>query len=237
MDYKINLSEVDTDGAIQEAEAAVAGDTRLNFLRKAGITGGAVMGGGAVLAALAPEAMAAKTGQTKGHGRPPRKFGKGDIGILNYALTLEYLESAFYADAVRSITFSDPHLKAVAVKIAQDEQAHVSFLAGAIPARSRVAQPTFNFQGTTKNQTLFFATAQVLENTGVGAYTGQGFNISKAAYLKAAISILTIEARHAGAIGYINDATANAVAPNGPFDRGVTAAHTLVAVAKTHFIV
>ena len=34
-----------------------------------------------------------------GKGRPPASFGKGDIGILNYALTLEYLEAAFYNEA------------------------------------------------------------------------------------------------------------------------------------------
>jgi len=237
MSYKINLSEVDTDGAIQEAEAAVAGDTRLDFLRKAGVTGGAVMGGGAVLAALAPEAFAAKTGKKKGHGRPPAAFGKGDIGILNYALTLEFLESAFYNEAVASINFTDSHLKSLAVKIATDEAAHVSFLAGAIPASKRVKKPQFNFMGTTKDQAKFFATAQVLENTGVGAYTGQGFNIVKPAYLKAALSILTIEARHSGAIGYVNDLTANAISPNGAFDRGQTAATVLKAVKGTGFIV
>ena len=52
------------------------------------------MGGGALLSALTPAASMAA-----GKGRPPAKFGKGDIGILNYALTLEYLEAAFYNEA------------------------------------------------------------------------------------------------------------------------------------------
>ncbi|GAC1436744.1 MAG: hypothetical protein NVSMB51_08840 [Solirubrobacteraceae bacterium] len=236
--YKINLEEVDTDGALREAEAAIAGDTRLDFLRKAGVTGGAVMGGGALLGALAPEAFAAKKGKKfRQHDAPPSGlFGRGDVGILNYALTLEYLESAFYNEAVAKISFTNPQLKALATKIAADENAHVQFLQGALGSKA-AKTPTFNFMGTTTDQAKFAATAQVLENTGVGAYFGQGFNIQSAKILKAAVSILTIEARHAGAIGLINDSTANAVSPSGAFDKPVGAKATLAAVKSTGFIV
>src|SRR6202022_2433166 len=111
------------------------GDTRLSFLKKAGIAGGAAMSGGAILSALAPSAFAAS-----GSGRPPASFGKGDIGILNYALTLEYLEATFYAQAVSNISFSNDHLGALARKIAADEKAHVKYLKDAL-GRKAVKKP------------------------------------------------------------------------------------------------
>ena len=224
------LAGVDVDGAVRDAADAVSGDSRLSFLKKAGLGAGALMGGGAVLSAFAPSAFAA------GKGRPPASFGKGDIGVLNYALTLEYLEATFYKEAVANIKFSDPHLQALARKIASDEKAHVAFLRGAL-GRHAVKKPNFNFGATVTDEAKFAATSQVLENTGVGAYFGQAFNITKPADLAAAVSILTVEARHAGAIGYYNDMTAKAVSPSGAFDKPLTAGAVLAAVKGTGFIV
>lgn len=230
MTEEFSLESIDVDGAVREAAANVSGDTRLSFLQKAGLGAGALMGGGAVLSAFAPSALAA------GKGRPPASFGSGDVGILNYALTLEYLEATFYKEAVGNIKFSDPHLAALAKKIASDEKAHVAFLRSALGSKA-VAKPKFDFGVTVTDQAKFAATSQVLENTGVGAYFGQAFNIAKPADLAAAVSILTVEARHAGAIGFYNDMTAAAVSPSGAFDKPVTATVVLGAVKATGFIV
>src|ERR1700750_2385895 len=132
MSQHFNLEAIDADGAVREtaAEAMDAlggGDTRSQFLRRAGLAGGALVGGGAILGALAPTAMAFSTGD-----RPPAKFGKGDIGILNYALTLEYLESAFYnvpaPDQQKTGFLKSPHARVFLTTVTHDENQHVKAL-------------------------------------------------------------------------------------------------------------
>jgi hypothetical protein len=230
MTHEINLAEIDTDGAIQEAAHEVAGDTRLGFLKKAGLAGGAVVSGGAVLSALAPNAMAASQ-----FGRPPAKFGKGDIGILNYALTLEYLEAAFYNGATAAKLPLSAQSQVFLETVTKDENEHVKFLKKAL-GKKAAAEPKFDFKGANTNAETFMATAEVLENTGVHAYSGQALNIKTAAYVKAALSILTIEARHASVIGLLNGSK-GMITPDGAFDTPYTAQKVLAAVKSTGFIV
>jgi len=228
MNSEWNLEQVDVDGAVREAAASVGGDTRLSFLRKAGLGAGALMGGGALLGALAPSALAA------GRGRPPASFGKGDVGILNYALTLEYLESTFYDQAYANLYSSAPaQVQAFLTTTRTDEAAHVKALKGALGAKA-VKKPTFDFGSAVTSLSTFEATAYVLENTGVAAYSGQAFNITEPKVLAVALAIVTVEARHAGAIATI---TGMAIAKDGPFDEPDTAAEVLAAVAGTKFIV
>lgn len=229
MTHEINLAEIDTDGAIQEAAHEVAGDTRLGFLKKAGLAGGAVVSGGAVLSALAPNAMAASQ-----FGRPPAKFGKGDIGILNYALTLEYLEAAFYNGATAAKLPLSAQGAVFLETVTKDENEHVKFLKKAL-GKKAAAEPKFDFKGANTNVETFMATAEVLENTGVHAYSGQALNIKTPAYVKAALSILTIEARHASVIGLLNGAK-GMITPDGAFDTPYTAQKVLAAVKGTGFI-
>jgi hypothetical protein len=231
MTYRINLDEVDHDGAVREAADAVSGDTRLSFLKKAGIAGGGLVSGGAVLSMLAPDALAATS-----DGRPPKSFGKGDVGILNYALTLEYLEAAFYNGATAANLSLSPQAAAFLKVVTADENAHVAFLKKHL-GKSAAKQPAFDFKGANTNVETFMKTAEVLENTGVHAYSGQALNIKTPAYVKAAVSILTVEARHASVIGLLNDPTGASIAPNGPFDTPLKAAAVLKAVKETGFIV
>jgi hypothetical protein len=222
----INLEAVDTDGAIREAAEEVSGHSRLDFLRTAGITGGALIGGGSILGGLIAPGIASAKGTT-----PPSSFGAGDIGILNFALTLEYLESAFYSQASAGGKITDPATAAFLKTATTDEAAHVAFLKKAL-GKKAVKMPKFDFMGTTTDPTKFGATAYVLENTGVHAYLGQAGNFKNPEYLLAAATIVTVEARHAGAIGSILNMP---IAPT-PFDKGESAAKILAAVKGTGFI-
>ncbi|HWC49312.1 MAG TPA: ferritin-like domain-containing protein [Solirubrobacterales bacterium] len=220
--------------AAHEAGEALDGDTRLNFLKKAGLAGGGLIGGGALLSALTPAAAMAA-----GKGRPPASFGKGDIGILNYALTLEYLEAAFYNEATanqKKKTFIKDKQAQVFLKLASvDENAHVAFLKKALGSKA-VAAPKVDFGGTTADEASFIKTAVALENTGVGAYSGQALNIASPAYAAAALSIWSIEARHASVAGLLLKATPANLSPNGAFDKPKTAAQVLKAVKATGFL-
>jgi len=222
---QINLEAIDIDGAVREAAEEVAGDTRLGFLRKGALAGGAAVGGGAILSALVPSTALAA-------GRPPTNFGKGDIGILNFALTLEYLESSFYNEATSAGRITDPALEQLLRTVTKDENFHVKYLRAALGSHA-VKKPKFDFQGIPSDQAKFAATTYVLENTGVHAYLGQAPNIQDGKVLLAAASIVTVEARHSGAIGlYLG----KAIAPNGPLDTGRTAAEIVADVKKTGFI-
>ncbi|MEP6893707.1 MAG: ferritin-like domain-containing protein [Gaiellaceae bacterium] len=214
------LQEIDSDGAIAEAGDKVAADTRAAFLRKAGIGAGAVLGGGALLGAL-PSVAFART--------------SSDIDILNFALTLEYLEAAFYAEAVHKGKLKGETAKFARV-VASHEAAHVATLKKALGAKA-VAKPRFDFKGTTGAQGTFQATAEVLEYTGVAAYLGQVGNIQSKTVLGAAGAILPVEAWHAAWIADIRrHGRAPYPAPTA-FAGGKSKAEILAAVKGTGFIV
>jgi rubrerythrin len=239
MDPELTLDQIDVDDAISEtaheAEEALEGDTRLGFLKKAGLAGGAFMGGGALLSALTPAAAMAASGK----GRPPAKFGKGDVGILNFALTLEYLEAAFYNEASanqKKKTFiKDRQAQVFLKRVTADENAHVAFLKKALGHKA-IAAPRVDFGGTTSSEAAFVKTSVALENTGVHAYSGQALNIKAPSTVAAALSIVTVEARHASVAGLLLKPTPANLSPDGAFDTPFTAAQVLKAVEATGFL-
>jgi serine-rich repeat adhesion-like glycoprotein len=125
--------------------------------------------------------------------------GGSDVDILNFALTLEYLESTFYEEA-KSRAKASGELKSLINLLAKDEQQHVEALEGTIKklGGKPVAKPKFDFpyNGTGG----FLKLAQTFEDTGVSAYNGAAPMIKSKEVLTAAGSIVQIEARHAAAI-------------------------------------
>ena len=219
----LSIDELDKDGAVREAAAAV--DTRAGFLKKAGIGAGAVLGGGALLGAFPALAGAAGPGAAA-----------HDVVVLNYALTLEYLEAAFYTEAVAKGALSGETL-VFAKTVMDHENQHVQALLATIPkfGGKPVGKPTFDFKGTTADMAKFQATAKVLEDTGVTAYLGQVANIRSKAVLGAAGAILAVEARHAAWITDIIGRGSPLPAPDA-FQPAKSSAQVLAAVKATGFI-
>ena len=151
--------------------------------------------------------------------------GSGDVDILNYALTLEYLESAFYREAKSRVKASGT-LKSLINLLSSDEDQHVAALTASIkqlggkPVKApKVAFPYNDTAG-------FLKLAQTFEDTGVSAYNGAAPMISSKAVLGSAGAIVQVEARHAAAIRLQNKAEP---APDA-FDPSLTMNQVLTAV-------
>jgi hypothetical protein len=211
------FQELDRDGAVEEA-AARAGISRSQFLRRSAFAGGGLLIGGL------PAAFSLA-----------QNTSKGDVDILNYALTLEYLEAAFYKEAVNGGALSGK-LGSFAKVVAEHEKAHVDALKKALGSKA-VKEPNFDFQGTTQDPSTFAKTSLVLEDTGVKAYQGQAGNIKSTAILKAAISIHPVEARHAAWIASILTSMGGTTLPApDAFNEAADMATILAAVKGTGFI-
>lgn len=122
-----------------------------------------------------------------------------DVDILNFALTLEFLEASFYEEA-KTRARASGELKSLVNLLADDEQQHVEALSATIKklGGKPVAEPKFNFDYS--DTAGFLKLAQTFEDTGVSAYNGAGPMIKSKEVLAAAGGIVQIEARHAAAI-------------------------------------
>ena len=213
-----HLAAFDRDGALGEAAARVNDTSRRSFLRNAGVLAGGV----GVLAWLPGVARA-------------QSLPQGDVDSLNYALTLEFLESAFYDEANEKGALSGAYARFGKV-VGAHEAAHVDALKKTLGGKA-TKKPSFDFQGTTGSQSTFAQTAIVLEDTGVKAYQGQAGAIKTPAVLKAAISIHPVEARHAAWIRSIVGGGSGSPSPApDAFNPAADMATVLAAVKQTGFI-
>lgn len=131
------------------------------------------------------------------------------LNVLNFALTLEYLEAEFY-----TIGINTPGLipagkdRDIFMTIEKHEVDHVAFLKSVIISYggTPVEKPTFDFTAggnfmPFSDYVQFLVLAQAFEDTGVRAYKGQAGNlIDENNVLTAALQIHSVEARHASEV-------------------------------------
>lgn len=188
-------------------------DQRRRASRRGFLRGSALMGGGAVALAMGAPVLGFGSGAALA---APQTDTAGDIKILNYALTLEHLEYAFYRDGLKKYDVHD-FLKAESIKhlgrrlkysaydyfkiILDHEKTHVDTLTSVIKSLGGKPVPecTYDFGYTKVDE--FVVIAKALENTGVMAYDGAIALIQSPDLQTAGATIATVEARHAS---YLN---------------------------------
>ena len=156
--------------------------------------------GSLAFAASVPVILAAASTEAFAGGLP-----KQIVDVLNFALTLEYIESAFYSTALQKGVIPARY-HAVFATIARHETEHVNFLKGALGGAA-VKAPKADFTAGGKfadvfsNFKTFLALSQTFEDLGVAAYKGQAGNlIGNGDILTAALRIHSVEARHAAEV-------------------------------------
>jgi rubrerythrin len=205
--------------------------SRKRFLKALG-GGGAVAAFGVVLAACGDDKKSSGSSSSpKSSTQTPAAsstdmFGKGDLGIVGYALTLEYLEADFYKQAAASGKLKGKALS-VAKQFGDEEMQHVQALeaalkkaGGKLPAKPKGKFPL-------SNQTAILKLAATVENLGSAAYLGQAGRIEDKDILAAALSIHAVEGRHASVLNMVTGAS---ITPDGAFAKPADAATVLAKV-------
>lgn len=154
---------------------------RVEILERAVVAGGALLAGGVLITGLPRLATSAPS-------------AKQDAEILNFALLIEQLQVAFYAESLMHGRLRG-QWRQFAQVVAGHERAHRQFVESALGSKARKA-PRFRFGEATSDPGKFSAAAVALEDTALAAYNGQGPNLTASA-LGAAARIVSVEARHA----------------------------------------
>jgi hypothetical protein len=204
---------------------------RKRFLKMAGSAGAASFGAFVLAAcgssskksstattAAAPAATTSSSASTGGN--------TGDVAILNYALTLEYLETEFYSKVIAAGLFNGA-VGALLKEFGAQEESHVTALKAAVTSLggSPATKPEGKFPITTAAKVAELA--YTVENLGASAYLGQAANIQSPQVLASALAIHTVEARHAATLGTL---VKKSVTPDGAFAKPADMSTVLAAV-------
>ena len=203
---------------------------RKRFLKMAGSAGAASFGA-FVLAACGSSSTktattTATTASTASPGTTASTAGTGDVAILNYALTLEYLETEFYSKVVAAGLFKGK-VGALVADFGRQEASHVAAIKAAVMKLGGMpaAKPEGKFPITSATQVAELA--YTVENLGASAYLGQAGNIQSPEVLASALAIHSVEARHAATLGTL---VKKSVTPDGAFAKPADMSTVLAAV-------
>lgn len=189
-------------------EARLTTLNRRTMMRTGAVAAGSALAFGTAGRALAQDATPVAA---EGDALEEAPFA-GPLDVLNYALTLEHLESAFYRDGLAAIGVDgitglgfQSGVFDYLSEIGAHEADHVTVLSDVITqlGGTPVAEGTYDFGYT--DAAGFLQVAQALEDTGVAAYTGAAqYLIESDELLTAALTIHGVEARHAAYLAILN---------------------------------
>ncbi len=204
---------------------------RKRFLKMAGRTMGAGAAATGLAAFIAACGGSSKTSSSAG--APPATTStstsssnaSGDLAIVNYALTLEYLESEFYKKVVASGLFSGSTLSTLKTFGSEENQHVIALHKVAMSLGTPAAKPTGKFP--LQSASAVAKLAATVENLGAAAYLGQAGNIQSKEILAAALAIHTVEARHAATL---NTLLKLSPTPDGAFGKPMSMSQVLAVV-------
>jgi rubrerythrin len=141
---------------------------------------------------------------------------RGDLAIVQYALTLEHLETDFYNAVIDAGVITDKALAETAMMIRDNEQEHVDALTATVKKLGGTPErPMTNFDAVLEGgPDMVLETAATVENLGAAAYLGQAGRIKSKEILAAALAIHSVEGRHAAAL---NSVVGKTIVPDGAF--------------------
>jgi rubrerythrin len=222
-----SLTEDDAPQTAGIVERLVRDDVdRKRFLKMTGSAGAASFGAFVLAACGSSSKKAATTTAATTSTSSTSSGSASDIAILNYALTLEYLETEFYAKVVAAKLFTGA-VGSLVKDFSEQEASHVAAIKAAVMklGGTPAAEPKGKFPITTA--TAVAELAYTVENLGASAYLGQAANIQSPEVLASALAIHSVEARHAATLGTL---VKKSVTPDGAFAKPADMSTVLAAV-------